>query len=102
MTETEQTWTERVQEWRSSGLSAPEFVQGRGYEASTLRYWASRLRRVAEGRPYAPRVRMARVKVTRGPSESLVVAVGVARIEVRPGFDGSLLRDVVAAIGGGG
>ena len=102
MTETEKAWTERVQEWRSSGLAAPEFVQGRGYEASTLRYWASRLRRVAEGRPYARRVRMAKVTVAKRSTQPIVVAVGAARIEVRPGFDGSLLRDVVSAIGGGG
>ncbi len=102
MTETEKTWTERVQEWRASGLAAPEFAQGRGYEASTLRYWASRLRRTAEGRPYVRGVRMARVKVTRRAPEPLVVTVGAARIEVRPGFDVSLLREVVVAIGGDG
>lgn len=100
MTETEKTWTKRVQEWKASGLGAPEFVQGRGYQASTLRYWSCRLQRLAEGRPWPARVRMAKVEVAKGSSESLVVAVGAARIEVRPGFDGALLRDVVAAIGG--
>jgi hypothetical protein len=103
MTEAEKTWTERVAEWRASGRPAPEFVQGRGYAASTLRYWATRLQRLAEGRPWpsSSRVRMARVKVTKASSAPLVVAVGAARIEVRPGFDGALLREVIAAIGGG-
>jgi hypothetical protein len=99
MTETERTWTERVREWKASGLAAPEFVQGRGYQASTLRYWASRLQGVAEGRAWPARVRMARVKVAKASSESLVVLVGAVRIEVRPGFDSALLRDVVDALG---
>ena len=37
MTETESKWAERVREWKSTGQSAPDYVQGRGFEASTLR-----------------------------------------------------------------
>ena len=103
MTETEQRWTERVAEWRASGQPAPEFAQGRGYQGSTLQYWATRLRRMAEGRPWpSSGVRMAKVTVTKAAPESLVIAVGAARIEVRPGFDGALLREVVAALGAAG
>jgi hypothetical protein len=39
------------------------------------------------------------VRVPR-PSAALTVAVGDARIEVRAGFDATLLRDVVGALGG--
>lgn len=44
MTETEAKWIERVEQWRAGGKSAEEYAQGRGFEASTLRYWASRLK----------------------------------------------------------
>ncbi len=44
-TSTEAMWRERVSRWRRSGLTADEFAaQEKGFQASTLRYWSSRLR----------------------------------------------------------
>lgn len=103
MTETQTKWSVRVEQWRASGQRATEFAAGRGYQASTLRYWASELRRVAgkgadERRPAG--VRMARVTAARsvGPTSSLVITVGVAQVIVRGGFDKGLLREVVEAL----
>jgi hypothetical protein len=45
MTENEAKWAERVRGWRASGKTAADYAAGRGYEGSTLRYWASQLRR---------------------------------------------------------
>ena len=111
MSETETKWVERVRAWRASGQTASEFAQGREFEASTLRYWASRLRK--EGAPTprgsaptvtvtrAPRVRLLRVTPTAAVArEPLVVSVGAARIEVRAGFDRALLGELVDALGG--
>lgn len=117
MTTTEAKWTDRVREWRESGKSAEAFAEGRQFEASTLRYWASRLKRSAptttpDSAPAAPKptVTMARVvRRRRGrpavagaavPTE-LAIAIGDARIVVGHGFDAELLRAVVAALGGG-
>lgn len=104
MTETETKWSERVREWKASGKTAKQFVEGRDFKASTLVYWASCLRRGsgASARPARrePRVRMARV--VGGPSradDSIVIAVGAARVAVRAGFDHVLLRQVVKALG---
>jgi hypothetical protein len=96
-------WTERVGAWRAGGQTAAEFARGRGFEASTLRYWASRLGRARKAPTVAPSgaspVRM--VRVTRSASsEPLTVSVGVARIEVRAGFNRALLREVIDALGG--
>ena len=101
MTATEAKWAERVRRWRASGKTAPEFARGNGFESSTLRYWASRLKQVPQSLANpVPRVRMLRVRrMSRRPDvEPMVVAVGAARVEVRPGFDGSLLREVVEAL----
>ncbi|MBA3844835.1 MAG: hypothetical protein H0X39_19840 [Actinobacteria bacterium] len=125
MTETEAKWTERVREWRASAQKAEQFAQGRGFEASTLRYWASRLRTktattavtsMAEETSAKPRrdtLRMVRVRRRRLAATSatagletmasaapMLIAVGGSRIEVRPGFDRGLLREVVEALGG--
>ena len=101
MTETERKWLDRVREWKTGGLTAEEYAHGQGFEASTLRVWASRLRQSPKEAP-TPSVRMAQVRVARRAPESstVVLAVGNARIEVRPGFDRALLRAVVEAIGG--
>lgn len=102
MTKTEETWVERVRAWRASGQTAPGFAQGRGFEASTLRYWAHRLRRDGIDATATPRVRMLRVTPAPAPAAAapLVVSVGAARVEVRAGFDRALLREVVDALGG--
>jgi hypothetical protein len=101
MTETETKWAERVRRWRASDKTASEFARGQGFEASTLRYWASRLNRLPEAvaKP-AARVRVLRVRrVEReAAGEPMTVTVGAARIEVRAGFDRALLRELIAAL----
>ena len=106
MTETQAKWAERVQAWRASGKTADEYASAFEFQASTLRYWASRLKTESAEKPTV----MARV--VRRPSRALVVepvgagiqsevevAVGGARILVRRGFDAELLRQVAAALG---
>lgn len=118
MTETEAKWKDRVQAWRGSGKTAEAFAADEDFEASTLRYWASRLKGELKVDPKvsgaavssAPsRVAMARV-IKRGrprsaagstvPAGGLELVVGGARIAVGRGFDPALLREVVLALGG--
>jgi hypothetical protein len=107
MTETETKWTERVRAWRASGRTAREFAEGQEFKPSTLTYWASQLRRStsAESGVVAkrvPRVRMVQVvakAAVASREDTLVVAVGTARIVVRAGFDRTLLREVIEALG---
>jgi hypothetical protein len=108
MTDTETKWTERVRAWRSSGQTAREFAEGQEFKPSTLTYWASQLRRSepAEGgaagkrMPHVPMVRVVGKAAAAAREETLVVAVGMARIVVRVGFDRGLLREVVETLGG--
>jgi hypothetical protein len=106
MTATQTKWSERVQAWRASGKTAEEYASAFEFQASTLRYWASRLKTEFAEKPVA----MARV--VRRRSRALVVEpvsanvrseveieVGGARIIVRRGFDAELLRQVAAALG---
>jgi hypothetical protein len=100
---TEEKWRTRVAEWRESGMTAEEFASGRGFEASTLRFWSSRLRHVEETSSASePTVAMARV-VRASPvarDAGIEVVVGGARVVLTAGFDAELLREVVAALGG--
>jgi len=68
------------------------FAKSRGYSRSSLDNWAR-----AQREALASTSKFVRVEVIREPS-ALVVEVGTARIRVSAGFDGSLLRQVVAAL----
>jgi hypothetical protein len=99
-------WVERVREWRASGKTAEEFASAFDFEGSTLRYWASRLKTEAAEKPAPTLVRVVRRRghSSRPRSEvaEVEVRIGGARIIVRRGFDVELLREVAAALGGGG
>ena len=91
--------------WKASGATAQEFAQGRGYAGSTLLWWSSRLgskvREFSSKAVPVSSVRMVRaVLVAPRPAQPLMVRVGSASVEVRRGFDGGLLREVVEALGG--
>jgi hypothetical protein len=94
-----------VRAWRASGLEAKAFAEGKGYAAATLQWWSSRLGRSTEVRllPLVAR-RTARAGGGSLPAQasSVVVEVGGARLRVGPGFDPTLLADVVRALGCGG
>jgi hypothetical protein len=107
MTATQTKWSERVQAWRASGKTADEYASAFEFQASTLRYWASRLKTESAEKPAViARVvrRQSRALVVEGGDAGVQaeveVAVGVARIIVRRGFDAELLRQVAAALGG--
>jgi hypothetical protein len=107
MTATQTKWSERVQAWRASGKTADEYASAFEFQASTLRYWASRLKTESAEKPAEiARVvrRQSRALVVEGGDAGVQaeveVAVGEARIIVRRGFDAELLRQVAAALGG--
>jgi len=101
---TEAKWQSRVADWRASGETAEAFAVGKGYEASTLRFWSSQLRRKGSGVVAAvgPMVTMARVVRARSAADGagVTVTVGRASVVVTRGFDAELLREVIAALGG--
>jgi hypothetical protein len=111
MTGTEAKWSERVREWRASGKTAEDFASACDFEASTLRYWASRLKTEAAKKQVPPMARVVRRRTgvwataacapESGSPQEVEVRIGEARIVVRTGFDAELLRQVALALGGG-
>jgi len=98
---TTKLWSERVTAWRASGETASAFASGRGYSASTLRWWSSRLGRAKEGVPRVAEVRLARV-VRVGSrataAEAIVIELGGARVAVPVGADEQTLTTVLNAL----
>jgi hypothetical protein len=115
-------WSERVADWRSSGLTSKKFCEGREFTAGGLRHWAHLLGRDSKVPLAEGGTRLARVvrvasprKAGRAGSPSarcqetatggLVVEYGQARVAVSVGFDRSTLAavlDVLAERGQGG
>ena len=94
-----------MQAWRSSGQSADDYARGRGFAAATLRWWSSRLGRGTPASKVAAKakatpIRMVRLVASATPTRSsLTVRVGPVQLEVQPGFDRVLLRELVEALG---
>lgn len=108
----EAMWSERVEAWRSSGLTSKAFCEGKDFTAGGLRHWAYRLRQTRPRKQGTLSVRVAKVVPVPRPSPApepappsapLVLEVGGVRIAVRPGFDRPTLAavvDVLSARGG--
>ncbi len=108
---TADVWMQRVEAWRASGERAETFSQRAGFTASTLRWWASKLKRDAAGPPSKaePEVRIARVARSIGgvvgdsqlPCVVLDVEFAGVRITVEPGAHRATLAMVLELIGVG-
>lgn len=103
MTQTErdelrQLWAGLVVEFRASGLGQAEWCRQNGYKVRHLQYWVHKL--PAPDAPASDPVDWLSVPVASGldTEAPLVVRVGSARIDVRPGFAPDLLRSVVQAL----
>jgi hypothetical protein len=109
---TTETWVARVAEWKASGERAETFSRRGGYAASTLRWWASKLKRdmtTSATAPAAtpPAVTLARVVRTPAaeaapevPSRAIVLEVVDAgvRIAIEPGADPTTLAMVLGVL----
>ncbi|WP_438015755.1 IS66 family insertion sequence element accessory protein TnpB [Sorangium sp. So ce315] len=102
-------WKQRVAAWKRSGQTAEVFAAERGLNPRTLLWWSSTLRRpAARGAARAADVSFAQlVPVAAAPTvlarsaESATVELVLASgriVRVRPGFDATLLRELVSAL----
>jgi hypothetical protein len=109
-------WEARVDAWRASGMSAPEFCAGKEFTTHGLRYWAYRLRREhsddlpneamttkTERRSSGAKreIRLARVvEAKREVETAIVMEIGEARVGLRRGFDRETLRALLEMLVG--
>lgn len=95
------TKAERERDWRSlvdrqaeSGLSVRGWCAREAVGYATFRYWRRRLGQPSKAAPLT----LIRVMEGEVAGTGLQLSVGEVRIEVKPGFDAILLRQVVAAL----
>lgn len=96
--ELRQLWAGLVVEFRASGLGQAEWCRQNGYKVRHLQYWVHKL--PAPDAPASETLDWLPLTVASNPEADapLVVRVGSALIDVRPGFAPDLLRSVVQAL----
>ena len=96
---TRETWAARVGEWKRSGLTAAEFAERQGLNASTLTWWSSQLGRsaLAISRPPVVEVMVAPRAADASSSLEVVLASGV-RVAVPIGFDEATLGRLLTVL----
>ena len=93
-------WKQRIASWRASGESAERFAVGRGFAASTLKWWASKLRDDSS----TPIVRLAQVVRSAGDEgreRGTVVVEGLdtgVRITIQRGADRETIAMALALV----
>lgn len=90
-------WSERIAAYQASGQTMKAWCQEHSLTVHQLKYWLYKAQRRTQV-VSTPAFRPVALASTSGTIECLHVQVGGARIEIRPGFEPGLLREVVAAL----
>jgi hypothetical protein len=98
-----QQWAERIANFRASGLTMAAWSAENQVSVDQLKYWLYKVKKSSPTDPSSSSSGWVPFAVTSTSSDSsgaslLVVRVGPAAIELRPGFDPVLLREVVEAL----
>jgi hypothetical protein len=97
--ERHQLWRERITAFRSSGQSVREWCTGNGIRPQQMWYWLRRLEtKHPEGDSPTWLQAVVNVGAVSQDTGGLIVRVGKAAIEVRPGFHPELLSQVVRTL----
>ena len=85
-------WSERVAEFKASGLRATQWCAAQGHKVHQLKYWLKKFETPTT--PAQTEIRWLTVDLN-DLEPALKVKVGVATIEVNTGFDQQLFLEVV-------
>ena len=92
--ERQRVWSERVADFKASGLTGKEWCESRGLKQHQLWYWVKR-----ESESEAQAQQWVEVELSDVAHPGLVIKVAHVSIEVHRGFDPSLLLAVTRALG---
>jgi len=98
-TDLQQEWEQRLNEFRASGETATAWCAARNINLSRFWYWSRKLRTQLQ-KHATEEIQWLSVRMEEPSSKenSLTVQVGNVRIEVRSGFNPTLLQEVVQAL----
>lgn len=88
-------WQDRIAEYRASGLTKVAWCANAGYPVKRLQYWIARANKLARASEMRGWTRVEVADSTPASSSGISLRVGIARIEVEPGFDKAVLGEVM-------
>jgi hypothetical protein len=101
MTTNEKLWSDRIKQWRSSGLGVAEFVKSIGVSRFQFHYWRKRLEPEVPRSPSDPRfielINLVPTAAAPPPCLEIIAASGMT-LRVPPSFDPDTLRHVLALL----
>jgi transposase len=101
MTTNEKLWSDRIKQWRSSGLGVNEFAKSIGVSRFQFHYWRQRLEPEKPRSPNDPRfielVNLASAAPAPPPCIEIVAPNGIT-VRVPPSFDPDTLCRVLAFV----
>ena len=89
--------TEQVAAYRSSGLPAQQFCTENQMNIHTLKYWISKLNRETRD-DQEPAYQWVSLSAESAEPSGLQVNVGTVSVQIHPGFDPQLLRQVIQVL----
>lgn len=91
-------WKDRVENFRTSGLSGRQWCAQRGLKVNQLHYWRHKLEPTDAVASEATWMTLDTTASAHPPGETLLVHVGPATITVHPEFDPTFLQRVVQVL----
>lgn len=95
-----QQWQERISAYRASGLTLKAWCAAHDCTVDQMKYWLYKSKKTGSSTTTvstdsAQKPRFVPLAVSDDAETPLLLRIGPAQIELRPGFDPRLLRDVV-------
>jgi hypothetical protein len=91
-------WRRQIEAWKSSGLSRRVYCEQNGIKISTLDYWCQKLK-PSGAKSKTDKTGWIPLKLDDDePSSAIDLRIGRIRIAVKPGFDRTLLVELLQTI----
>lgn len=93
-------WRQQIEALKSSGLTRRAYCEGNGIKLSTLDYWCQKLKPSERGSKRATEDGWIPLRLSDDePSSGIEMRIGRITIAVKPGFDQTLLTELLRTIG---
>jgi hypothetical protein len=97
-TELQKEWELRIADYKASGLTQSKWCEENNLTLHQFKYWFYKIERKKTSSQKSNWVSVTLDENTQDMSETLRIKIGQASIEVKPGFNPSLLADVIKVL----
>ena len=100
--QTRSCWKRHIESWQETGLTQTEYCRQHDLKLHQMAYWKKRFSKTEAGISFVPLKLEDLVDIPVHPDRAAICLVinNHFKIEIRPGFDTQLLRQVIFALRG--